>query len=324
MSGVWIGLVAVVAVYFLLSLKSSRPDGTLLSVKPYRRLMFFIMPTRNESIVFFDAYVDARRLIPYLEKAREQFNGNLTHCAVAACGIGLASTRQMNRFTVGRRLYQRNARWLTFSMKRRKTQDGFARRSSIATVKLDHQDGETFKAFCERINSDIRLNRSGKKTSTDQEFQLFNALPRPVLEPAARLVKWLDYNNLLPDFFIKGDPMFTSMFVANLGSLGMDDAFHHLYEYGTCPLFLTVGKLQDTVRVVDGKATVMPMVRLRFSYDERIADGLNARYGIEAVVRVLEEPDQWLGCVEADGSDTRPMWPRQDWESEDGAYMLRD
>ena len=312
--GVGLGLLAV---HLLLSFKTSRSDGELIRLHPYRRIMLYIMPTRNESAVYFDAYVDARRLLPYVKQARERFDADITHCAVAACAIGLASTPSMNRFTIGRRMYQRRGRWVSFAMKR-KHQD---RKAKLATVKIEAREGETFRELCERINGDIRLNRSGKKTAADKEFQLFDALPRPVMEPATRIINWMNYNNLLPAFFIKDDPLHTSMFVANLGSLDMDPGYHHLYEYGTCPLFLMVGRLHDRPVVVDGEVQIIPSLHLRFTYDERIDDGLNARFGIESVVRVLNEPDVWLGCVEEDGSDDRPMWPRQDWATEDGRFQ---
>ena len=157
---------------------------------------------------------------------------------MAAVGIGLRVTDRMNRFTVGRRLYQRKGRYLTFAMKRKKSAEGFDHKAKLATVKLEFVDGESFGDFAGRINALITENRSGKKTTADKEFSLFNALPRPLLELAARGLGWLDYYNLLPGFFIKTDPMYTSIFIANLGSLKMDAGFHHLYEYGTCPIFI--------------------------------------------------------------------------------------
>ena len=54
--------------------KKSRPDGYLVrGLHPYRRVMGFIMPTRNESVVYFDSYVDAEQLLAYLEKAGPKF-----------------------------------------------------------------------------------------------------------------------------------------------------------------------------------------------------------------------------------------------------------
>ena len=44
----------------------------------------------------------------------------------------------------------------------------------------------------------------------------------------------------------------------------------------------------------------IPVLPLRFTYDERIDDGLNARFGMKSVVRVLSDPARWLGCLDAD------------------------
>lgn len=311
----------LVVLWVLLHARTGRPDGDVLDVHPYRRLMFYIMPTRNESIVFFDAWVDARPMLAYLERAKAEFGANMTHAAVAACSVGLACTPRMNRFVGGRRLYQRRGRWLSFSMKRATSGAGLDRKARLATIKLLMKDGETFPELCARINGDIRLQRSGKKTAADKEFQLFNLLPRPLLEFFARRLATLDHFGLLPAFFIEGDPLYTSMYIANLGSLKMGAAYHHLYEYGNCPLFLMVGQVEQRAVVLDGQVQAVPVLPLRFSYDERIDDGMNARFGITAVTRVLADPDRWLGGLDGEAP---ALWPRADWPSEDGEYAVRD
>jgi hypothetical protein len=103
--------------------------------------------------------------------------------------------------------------------------------------------------------------------------------------------------------------MYTSAFLANLGSVGMGPGYHHLYEHGTCPLFLMFGKVEERPVVEDGEVKVGRVMHVRFSYDERIADGLTAKFGIESVARVLEDPERWLGCLAEDGGDAKPMWP---------------
>ncbi len=298
-------LAVLLGLWLVAELKTGRSDGDLLPVHPYRRLMFTIMPTRNESVVYFDAAVDADPLLQYVEAARARFDANLTHVAVAATGLAIAAVPSMNRFVVGQRLYQRRGRFITFAMKRKKLD----REASLATLKLEVRDGETFRQLTERINADIRLNRSGERTAADREFDLFNLLPRPLLAAAARLLRRLDHYNLLPPFFIRDDPMYTSVFLANLGSIGLDAGYHHLYEYGTCSLFVTVGAVREEVVVAEGQPAVRRRLPLRFTYDERVDDGLNARYGIEALLAVLSDPAQHLGCLAEDGSDSRPLRP---------------
>jgi len=305
-------VVAVVLFLWLaLEFKTSRPDGDLMNVPPYRRIMQYLMPTRNESVVYFESFLDATNFEAWLERCKQVVpDANPTQATVAAVGIGLSATPAMNRFVVGRRLYQRRGRWLTFSMLRKKLD----REAKIGTVKREFIDGENFRDWCARVNTGISEERSGKKTSGDKELDLFNLLPRPLLIGAASLIGWLNHYNILPGFFIKDDPMHTSIFVANLGSLGMGPGYHHLYEYGTCPLFIMIGRIEDQPMVVDGQVVIRPRMHIRFSYDERIDHGLSARFGIDAVVRVLSDPQRYLGCTAADGSDARPMWPNPEWD----------
>ena len=133
-----LGIVGVVlGLWALLELKTSRPDGTVLKVHPYRRLLVFITPGRAQSTVSFDTYVDAEALLAYVEDADEAFGAHLTHAVVAAVFTALAEVPRMNRFIAGRRLYQRDGEWLTFSMKRKKLD----RDAKISMVKLKLQPG---------------------------------------------------------------------------------------------------------------------------------------------------------------------------------------
>lgn len=312
MQGWQIAIAVALVLWVLAESKTSRSDGKLLRTHPFRRLMFYIMPTRNEAVVYFDTSVRADRLLAYLEKANRRFDADVTHCLVAAAAIGLAENPRMNRFVSGRRLYQRSGRWLTFSMKRKQMD----KKARLSAVKMEMPDGETFAQFCARVNAQVNHERSGKKTAADKEFDLFNALPRVVLRLAVPLLRALDYYNLLPAFFIRGDAMYTSIFMANLGSLKMAAGYHHLYEWGNCPFFIMVGKVEERPVVEDGAVVVRKILPVRFTFDERIDDGLNASHGIATFVRVLENPEKYLGCVAEDGGDMVAMWPRKDVEVE--------
>ncbi len=298
-------LLLLVALWVAANMKTSRPDGTLLEYPTYRRMLHTILPTRNESVVYFDRVIRAEPLEAYLKEAKAAFGGDITHATVAALNIGLAENPRMNQFVVGNRMYARKGRWVTFSMKRK----AMNKKAGVSAVKLEMRDGETFRELVERINGKVQVERSGVKTAADKEFDLFGMLPRPLLLLLRRVLVWLDWYNLLPGFFIRDDGMYTSAFVANLGSLGMGAGYHHLYEHGTCPLFLMFGQIEERAVVEDGKVVAARVLPIRFTYEERIADGLTARFGIETVARVLSEPHVWLGCLKEDGSDTGPMWP---------------
>ncbi len=315
---------ALFVVWILLEVRTGRADGVHIPSNPARRMMWYIMPTRTESVAYFDVWFDATNLMKYLEEAKPRFGANVTHAVVAAAEVGLATNPRMNRFVAGQRLYQRKGRFVTFSMKRKVVGGGVDYKARLATVKLETSRPRTFRELCEEINSKITVNRSGQKTYEDKEFQLFDLLPRPVLRAAAGLLKKADYYGLVPAGFIQNDPLYTSMFVANLGSIDMDSTFHHLFEYGTCHIFLAVGRVKDHVEIRDGVAVNVPRIHLRYTFDERGDDGINCRHGFTAMTRVLEDPHRWLGCLMDDGSDAAPFWPRDDWASEDGTFACRE
>jgi hypothetical protein len=290
----------LLALWILANSKTSRPDGTLVArLHPYRRVMQYIMPTRNESLVLFDTYVRAEPLLAYIEKARACFGVDVSHCLVAAVAAGLAAVPEMNQFAVGRRIYQRKQRCVTFSMKRKQGD----RRAKLGTVKLALPDGEPFAALCARIDDFIQGERSGARTYADKEFDLLGMLPRPLLLRGVQLARWLDHHNLLPAAFVDNDPLYTSVFIANVGSLDMGAGYHHLYEWGNCPIFMMVGRVEDRPAVEDGQVVVQKQLHIRWSYDERIDDGLTARHGLEAVKHALEHPEAAFGSLDHASGD---------------------
>ena len=261
------------------------------------------MQTRNESYVLFDRAVRAEKLLAYVKEAKQKFGADLSHCTIAACAVGLAENPSMNIFVSGKRLYRRKGIHLAFSMKRK----AMDKKAKLAVVKKRIKPGETFRQFCERVNAEINVQRSGKTTSHDKEYNLFTMLPRAVLSAAVVVFRWLDHRGLLPGSFINGDGMYASAFVANLGSLKMGAAYHHLYEWGNCSHFVMVGQVEERPVVEDGEVVIRKILPFRFTYDERIDDGLSARFGIDTAVRCLENPYESFGCLSDDGSDDRVL-----------------
>lgn len=299
-----LGLLSPLLLWIILRLKTSRPDGIHLSkIHPYRAMMVHVMKTRAESIVFYDLEIDAAPIKAYVKEAREVFHTDMTHCLVGAIAIGLIKAPEMNQFSMGHRLYQRKGRWITFSMKRQKGN----KRAKIATVKSEIPEGLTFRELCEHLQASIGEQRSDKVTYHDKEYNLLTKLPTPILGMGVNIVKAFDTLNLLPGSFIEGDALYTSAFVANLGSIGMKTAYHHLYEWGNCPLFIMAGKTEQKPVVIDGKVEIKEVLPLRITYDERIDDGLTANDGLKAVQAALEDPYRYLGCLKEDGSDTFPL-----------------
>jgi hypothetical protein len=275
-----------------------RADGDYVEKVPaYRRIMPFIMPTRTESAVYFEQKIDATRGLAYLAQWNARFPDQkitFLHLLMYGAIKALAERPRLNRFTMGGYLYQRRGIWVSYSAKK-----AFDDEAPIVVLKQKFEPGLSFPDMVAQMYGVLREGRSDKKSHVDKELELFLKAPAPVLRLGARLLRWLDAWNLLPGVFVEKDPMYASVFIANLGSVKLDSAYHHLYEYGTIPLFAVLGRLHDTVAPnPDGTVSVRPEVSIKWSYDERVDDGLYAAKSLELSRRSLEDPEATCGPVE--------------------------
>ncbi len=269
-----------------------RSDGTRLrGLDPMRRMLPMLMPTRNEAIVYYEQIVDATAMTAYVERWNRGDGPRLTplHLVVASLGRVLKARPQLDRFVAGRRLWQRKQSSIAFAAKKE-----FADHAPLKTVKLPVVEGEALADTLGRIRDAVGGSRTRDDRPVDKELSLLGKLPDFLLSPIIRSARLLDRWNLLPHALMKDDPLFSSVFVANLGSLGIDRAWHHLYEHGTVSLFCVIGSLRPRFVVgPDGQPSVKPTLRLRFSLDERICDGYYAAQSLEILRADLEDPERF-------------------------------
>jgi hypothetical protein len=193
---------------------------------------------------------------------------------------------RLNRFIAGKRLYQRNGIWISFSAKKR-----FEENSPVVVIKRKFEPDIKLPDLVDSLLSEIKQGKSDEKSHVDNELSFFLRLPRSILSIGVKALYMLDYFGLLPASFIEGDPMYASAFVANLGSLGLDAAYHHLYEYGNIPIFITVGRMKpELYRGEDGQAKFRDSVTMRFTYDERVEDGFYCARALNHMKSLIENP----------------------------------
>ena len=95
---------------------------------------------------------------------------------------------------------------------------------------------------------------------------------------------------------IKTDPMYASCFVANLGSIGLDRTYHHLYEYGTISLFAALGTPKKVfVPGRNDEPVVKELIEVRWAFDERINDGFYCATAMRVAQRIVEDPERYIG-----------------------------
>ena len=259
-----------------------RPDASLVrDLSPLRRFMPFVSPRRSEALVYMEDRIEVEAALALLDTLNQgrprEARATLFHLVLAAVARMLHDRPVLNRFVAGDRFWQRDGVYLTFSAKQR-----FDETAPILTVKRRFEAGEPFEAMCTDLLKKLGSGRGGEKTTSDREMGVLLRLPPFLVRLALGAVRLADRHGLLPRGMIETDPLYTSCFVANLGSLGLNGVFHHLWEWGNCPLFLVMGRVDPGP---NGRR-----LTLSWTYDERIADGFYAATGLTRVRALLEAP----------------------------------
>ena len=271
--------------------RRNRPDATLVVDAPgYRRFMPALMPTRNGSVVYFDQRLrvdGTERFIAGVRAEHPELHPTLFHVVLWAMARMFARHPHINRFVAGGRLYQRDEITIAFTVKSELTEQG-----TLLEVKHRFDPDQPFVDLVRALQGEVTSSRGGAQGLADRELDLFLRLPPALRRGVVRLASAANARNLLPPAFIEGDPFFASAFVTNLGSVGLDAAFHHLYEYGTIPVFGVLGLVHETVEVEDGRPVVARTASMKFTYDERVEDGLYAAGALADFQAMVEHPNE--------------------------------
>jgi hypothetical protein len=272
-----------------------RPDGDLVrDVPDLRRIMPYVMRTRNESTVYFEQRIDvgnAERFVRAFNEAHPEARTTLFHVLIWASRQGLAEFPNVNRFIAGGRLYERKGIWISYSAKQR-MQKG----APLIVLKREFDPEEPFAGMVAALQEQLHTAKfSGGTNTVDGELKLVLMLPGFLRRLVFAAYRALEALGMFPRAFIDNDPLYASMFLTDLGSLGLDPVFHHLYEYGNVGTFGVLGRARaEQIPDPDsGRLERRRIAMIRWSFDERIEDGLYAGYGIKHVKKLFEDPVKW-------------------------------
>jgi pyruvate/2-oxoglutarate dehydrogenase complex dihydrolipoamide acyltransferase (E2) component len=266
---------------------TNRPDGSLVkNLSATRAIMPLLMKQRTESTVYFEQELDVSETMRFIDAYNVGKEGSeritLFHVFMWAMATTLHDRPRLNRFVSGGRIWQRKGVWLSFAAKKRKLDD----EAALVTIKREVPKGASLAEVAALLNADIRTGRSETPRPEDRELDLTQKLPLWMVKLALAAMRLADRWNVLPASTIAHDPLFTSMFVANLGSLGLEAAYHHLYEWGNCPFFAALGRTRE----VETKHGTKLVCTVRYSFDERIDDGLSCARSLELLKQRVEQP----------------------------------
>ena len=146
--------------------------------------------------------------------------------------------------------------------------------SEDTVVKFFPERDYTAEQVYNEMVATIKEATSNTDTDFDKTAAAFTKIPRFVLRSVMNLLHFFDYYGLLPRFLTKVSPFHGSMFITSMGSLGIKPIYHHLYNFGNVPVFISFGKTRREIESTeDGGIVIKKYLDMSFVCDERICDG---------------------------------------------------
>lgn len=258
------------------------PDG-------YHNILPYIMPKRTEAEVSMTEQFDVTDLVKYMAERNEKEGTNLKifHAICTAVARTVYHRPKLNYFISGRTYYERPDITLSFVVKQR-----FDDEADETLMFLKVEPDMNFDSISKLIIGDVKKVRKEQSNDLDKLMSFFGSLPRPFLEVFFGTLRRLEYHGIMPAALTAGDPNYSSVLLSNLGSIKSDSCYHHLSNYGTCSVMITIGVLhKEQKQMEDGSWQERDVINCTFTIDERLADGFYFAKSLRIAKYMLEHPD---------------------------------
>ena len=273
--------------------KEKRPKSTMRRVKTIPAMAMlepFLMPTRVGSQNLITDRIPLPRLEKYIREKQAEGLTNLTamHVLIAAYVRLTASRPALNRFIRGQRVWTRDEVEISLTIKKEMTLD-----SPDTVVKVVLPRSATLQEVYDKLNAVIVEYRANPGGDFDETSGVLAKLPAMLLRGVVATLRSLDYVGWIPRFLTDLSPFHSSFFITSMGSLGIPPIYHHLYDFGTCPVFCAFGAKKRVYELdEEGNVAKNTYMDVTFVTDERICDGFYFAAGLKAFKNLLKNPWQ--------------------------------
>lgn len=278
-----------------------RPDATLIrNIDGMHLVMPLIYPNRADNEAFISEQLDLTKTNEYLDKKNAEnpeFKYKLFQIIVAAVMKTITIRPKLNRFYANKNYYQRDDISGGFVVKREfkdESTEGLAFIKVNEEYNLEKIREDIYKQI-HRVRveeAETNTDKKKKEASTDDFMDLFTRLPRFITKFCFWIFRGLDKHGWIPYSLIASDPDYSSVFISNLGSIGLHAGYHHLSNWATTSLFVVIGeKKLRPYYDENGNVTMRDSVDLGITVDERIADGYYFSKSIKIIKKLIENPE---------------------------------
>lgn len=269
-----------------------RSDGRRLrTTSPMLKFMPYIMSKRSDAQNTYSDSFDVSHIDQYCrQKVKEGYtNFTFLHVFLAAYIRTVSQRPGINRFISGQKAFTRDGDIsVVMVVKRNMTLE-----ANDTCIKVHFKPTDTINEVYDKFNAVVRENQTEEGTNSfDKLNKLLLIIPGLLLRWTVKFLNFLDYFGLLPKWLLELSPFHGSLIITSMGSLGIKPIYHHIYDFGNLPIFVSYGAKRSVVAMdKDGKVSKRRYIDIKVVTDERICDGYYYASAFKLMRRFVENPE---------------------------------
>ncbi|MBO5556151.1 MAG: hypothetical protein J5927_03110 [Oscillospiraceae bacterium] len=268
-----------------------RKEGRLLRTLPaFNKFIPFIMPQRNDRFIHYEEAFEVTEVDRHLRKLRVNgYKGiGILHFLIACYIRAVSMLPGLNRFVSGRRIYAHDDIEVVMTVKRE-----ISLNAEETTIKVRFEPTDTIQDVYRKMNEKIdEIKTSDEQNNTEEIAGAFARLPRFLIRFIIWILRVMDYFGWLPQSIMDASPFHGSMIITDLGSLRIGPVYHHIYNFGTLPVFIAFGAKYHKYEINrHGQVQDNKYIDTKMVLDEGIVDGHYYAQLLQAFRYMFQHPE---------------------------------
>ena len=264
----------------------NRPDGKRIkNADPMYQVAAFIMDKRVDSMNMITVDLPLDPMNAYIHKVRNERGMALSPMGLLLAGYlrTACDFPALNRFVVNKRIYTRTEFCAGLVVLKAGGEEG-----TMSKIYFDMN--ETVFDVQRKIDEYIEKNRNVENNnSTDKMIKTLLSIPG-LCSFGVGLFKFLDRHGMLPKKIIDVSPFHESLLISNLASIRTNHIYHHVYEFGTTSVGITMGNPRVVPRLSRDEVVFERTLPLGVVMDERICSGSYFAAAFKRLTAYLKNP----------------------------------
>ncbi len=253
--------------------------------EPIYFLIPYFLTHRYDAMNMITVDIPEEPLRRYMNEKRKE-GRNINHMAllITAYLRTLDKFPDLNRFIGNKTIYEHVDKTVSMVVLRPNGRD------SMNKLQLDSKD--TLFDIQDKIADFVNTGRNEEDSQAlDKAIKILLKM-KPLLGFAMAILRFADRHGLLPRALVKASPFHASLLISNLASIRTNHIYHHVYDFGTTSVAITIGTMHEVPKRTSQGVVFERCIPLGVVMDERIASGLYFANAFSYFRKLLKDPAQ--------------------------------